>query len=78
MSALIDVGMSVCFTPDYGRITATQRTDALGQNRKSLYDANSSGSALPHASFVLEMPSRARRKQCLERNLCALAQALWC
>ena len=62
-----DVGMSVCFTPNYGCITATQRTDA-----------NSSGSALPHASFVLEMPSRARRKQCLERNLCALAQALWC
>ena len=31
---LSDVGI-VCFTPNYGRITATQRTDASGQLRKS-------------------------------------------
>ena len=35
--ASFERGRHVCFTPDFGRVIATQRTDALGQEATSTF-----------------------------------------
>jgi hypothetical protein len=50
----------VCFTANYGRITATQRTDALGQNRTHALQQNSGGHAARSTRMSISLRSSAK------------------